>query len=168
MFDLHAIARWFHRKPHASKRQRLIRRYTAIIVGTFIVLVGIIIAPLPGPGFTILGPLGLGVLATELVWAQRALKKLEQSELGVRVVADRIAVRLSRWLIAPAIVGYWLGAWWLSNHAGVDSRVVWAASCPAFVPLGYLAIRVLAVRPARGRRFGPIPASEIKGPVSPM
>ena len=33
---------------------------------------GVLIAPLPGPGPVILIPIGLGLLATEFIWARRS------------------------------------------------------------------------------------------------
>lgn len=42
------------------------------VVGTVVVLVGLALVPLPGPGWLIVF-LGLGVLATEFAWAERLL-----------------------------------------------------------------------------------------------
>lgn len=55
---------------------RIIRRWAIIILGAFIILAGIIISPIPGPGGmpVILG--GLMVLALEVAFARRVLLKL--------------------------------------------------------------------------------------------
>ncbi|MFL6130988.1 MAG: TIGR02611 family protein [Mycobacteriales bacterium] len=42
------------------------------VLGTLIVLLGLLLVPLPGPGWLIVF-LGLGVLATEFAWAERLL-----------------------------------------------------------------------------------------------
>jgi len=42
------------------------------VVGTWVVIIGAILLPLPGPGWLIIF-LGLAILATEFVWAQRLL-----------------------------------------------------------------------------------------------
>jgi uncharacterized protein (TIGR02611 family) len=49
------------------------RRTVVSVVGFAVVALGIALMPLPGPGlFVVVG--GLAILATEYVWAQRALK----------------------------------------------------------------------------------------------
>jgi uncharacterized protein (TIGR02611 family) len=48
------------------------RRFAVTVVGVVVVIVGIILCPLPGPGIAIiLG--GLAILATEYDWAKRLL-----------------------------------------------------------------------------------------------
>jgi uncharacterized protein (TIGR02611 family) len=42
------------------------------VLGAAIVVLGLVLVPLPGPGWLIVF-LGLGILATEFVWAERAL-----------------------------------------------------------------------------------------------
>lgn len=44
------------------------------MVGWLVVLVGIVLLPLPGPGWLVIF-LGLGILAAEFVWAERLLKR---------------------------------------------------------------------------------------------
>lgn len=54
------------------------RRIVVSVIGVSIVLMGIGMIVLPGPGLlTIL--LGLAILATEFVWARRLLKRLKQT-----------------------------------------------------------------------------------------
>lgn len=48
------------------------KRIAVSIVGGFLVLAGLAFLVLPGPGLVLIIA-GLGVLATEYVWAQRAL-----------------------------------------------------------------------------------------------
>jgi uncharacterized protein (TIGR02611 family) len=48
------------------------KRFAVTIVGVVVVIVGIILCPLPGPGIAIIIG-GLAILATEYVWAKRLL-----------------------------------------------------------------------------------------------
>ena len=51
----------------------LIWRIGVTIVGVLVIAVGIVLLPLPGPGWVIIFA-GLGVLATEYAWAKRLLR----------------------------------------------------------------------------------------------
>lgn len=53
---------------------KFLKRIVVAIVGFTVLLVGIATIILPGPAFIII-PLGLAILATEFVWAQRLLTK---------------------------------------------------------------------------------------------
>lgn len=52
-----------------------LRRIAVAVVGGCLLLVGIALIVLPGPAFIVI-PLGLGILASEFVWAKRWLKKI--------------------------------------------------------------------------------------------
>ena len=54
------------------------KRLIVIVVGSTILLIGIAMLVLPGPAVVVI-PIGLGVLATELVWARRLLNKLKST-----------------------------------------------------------------------------------------
>jgi tellurite resistance protein TerC len=56
------------------------KRLIVIVVGSTILLMGIAMIVLPGPAVLVI-PVGLGVLATELVWARRLLNKLKSTFL---------------------------------------------------------------------------------------
>lgn len=47
-------------------------RITVSVIGTAVVLLGLLLVPFPGPGWLIVF-LGLGILATEFAWAERLL-----------------------------------------------------------------------------------------------
>jgi hypothetical protein len=66
--------------PFRSKRT-LKRLFVALIGGT-VVLIGIAMIVLPGPALIVI-PAGLAILATEFIWARRALEKC-------RTVADQV------------------------------------------------------------------------------
>jgi uncharacterized protein (TIGR02611 family) len=53
-----------------------IRRIIVGIVGTTVLIIGILLLVLPGPAFLVI-PVGLGILATEFVWARRLLQKVK-------------------------------------------------------------------------------------------
>ena len=55
----------------------IVRRVTVGIIGTTILLFGIALLVLPGPAFLVI-PLGLGILATEFVWARRRLNRARE------------------------------------------------------------------------------------------
>ena len=54
-----------------------VRRLIVGVVGFTILLIGIALLVLPGPAFIVI-PIGLGLLATEFVWARRLLRKVKR------------------------------------------------------------------------------------------
>jgi tellurite resistance protein TerC len=54
------------------------KRLIVIVVGSTVLLLGIAMIVLPGPAVLVI-PIGLSVLATELVWARRLLNKLKST-----------------------------------------------------------------------------------------
>lgn len=53
---------------------RIARRIVIAVVGSTVLLVGIILLVTPGPAFIVI-PAGLGILAMEFAWARRWLRK---------------------------------------------------------------------------------------------
>ena len=93
----------------------LLWRIGVTIVGVAIIAIGIILLPLPGPGWLIIFG-GLGLLATEYAWARSLLRRLREYVLAwaqwfssqprwVHVVGSVLGV------VFLAAVG--LFAWWL-------------------------------------------------------
>ena len=62
------------------------RRVIVAVVGGTVLLIGLALIVLPGPAFLVI-PLGLGILATEFVWARRLLRRVKRE-------ASRIAASL--------------------------------------------------------------------------
>jgi tellurite resistance protein TerC len=60
-----------------------VRRVAIGIIGFTVLLIGIAMIATPGPAILVI-PLGLGILATEFVWAQRLLKKAKQQLKNTR------------------------------------------------------------------------------------
>lgn len=54
------------------------RRVVVAVVGFTVLLIGIAMLVLPGPAFIVI-PLGLGVLATEFIWARKLLKRVKEA-----------------------------------------------------------------------------------------
>ena len=54
-----------------------VKRLIIGVVGVTILLIGIALLVLPGPAFIVI-PIGLGLLATEFLWARRLLKKVKK------------------------------------------------------------------------------------------
>lgn len=59
------------------------KRVAVTIVGFAVVIVGIVLIPLPGPGWAIVFG-GLAILATEYVWAQRLLGFAKRKVVSAR------------------------------------------------------------------------------------
>jgi len=68
-----------------------------LLVGWAVVVVGIILIPLPGPGWLIVG-IGLLVLGREVRWARAALARLERfmRRHGMRTSLRRLIARRQR------------------------------------------------------------------------
>jgi tellurite resistance protein TerC len=65
---------------------RAARRFAVLIIGTTVLVIGVIMIVTPGPAIVVI-PAGLAILATEFVWAERMLKEIKERAVGV---ADRI------------------------------------------------------------------------------
>lgn len=57
-----------------GRTYRVARRIVIAVVGSTVLLVGIILLVTPGPAFIVI-PAGLGILAMEFAWARRWLRK---------------------------------------------------------------------------------------------
>ena len=62
---------------YGAAASRLARRVTVFILGISVLLVGIVMIVGPGPAVVVI-PLGLGILATEFLWARRILDSLQR------------------------------------------------------------------------------------------
>jgi uncharacterized protein (TIGR02611 family) len=67
-----------------GRAARLVRRFLVAVAGACVVLLGLVLVPLPGPGWPIVF-LGFVVLGSEFVWADR-IRRFAQSHVarGVR------------------------------------------------------------------------------------
>lgn len=70
---------------HTAYRQA--RRIVIAVMGTTMILIGLALLILPGPGLVVI-PLGLAILGIEFAWANRWLRRLRN---GVAAVQNRQA-----------------------------------------------------------------------------
>jgi uncharacterized protein (TIGR02611 family) len=103
---LRPLRSWVCRKPGGL----LFWKTLIAVLGAAIVVLGLLLIPLPGPGWAVVF-LGLAVWATEFVWAQRLLRRgrrmlrewtgwLRRQPLFVRGLAGLLG------LVALAALGY--------------------------------------------------------------
>lgn len=53
-----------------------VKRVAVTVLGFTVLLIGVAMLVLPGPAFVII-PVGLGILATEFIWARRLANKIK-------------------------------------------------------------------------------------------
>lgn len=105
-----------------DKIKRRTRKAAVAIVGTVVLLVGIVAIPYPGPGWLIVFA-GLAILATEFAWAQGILEyardKYErwQDWLKRQPVAIKVAVLALTGIIVVATI-------WFVNGFGILNGVL--------------------------------------------
>ncbi|MFD4995425.1 TIGR02611 family protein [Streptomyces buecherae] len=85
------------RAPHFIKKSRALHlswQVGVFVVGLAVVIVGIIMLPLPGPGWLVIFG-GIGIWATEFVWAQLVLRwtKRKVSEATQRALDPKVRRR---------------------------------------------------------------------------
>ena len=101
-------------RVRATRGGRIAWRLAVALLGIAIIVVGIILLPLPGPGWLIIFG-GLGVLATEFEWAARLLRYARRQ---VSAWTDWVATRSRpvQALIGLAgfviLAGAFAAAWW--------------------------------------------------------
>lgn len=75
---------------------RAARRAAVFILGISVVLVGMVMIVSPGPAIVVI-PLGMGILATEFLWARRILDSLKRRlAAGQALLPDSPAFRWLR------------------------------------------------------------------------
>jgi uncharacterized protein (TIGR02611 family) len=85
-----------------------------IVVATLVILVGVVLLALPGPGWLVIFA-GLGILATEFEWAARLLRFVRiQVSRWMRWVADQerwaqVTLGVVGLVVLAAVIG---AAWW--------------------------------------------------------
>ncbi|MEE4022904.1 TIGR02611 family protein [Gordonia sp. PKS22-38] len=125
---------WWRKKRYLIRRNPrlyLTYRMAVGVVGTIVLLVGIITIPYPGPGWLTVF-LGLGILASEFTWAHRLLKfgrgkydlwidwigRQHWSVQAIVWLGTAAVVVVTLWLLgALALVAGWVGidAAWLES-----------------------------------------------------
>lgn len=131
------------------RTNRVIRRCVVLSTGTLIIVAGVIVSPLPGPGLLILGPLGIGILASEFLWARRLATHGMAHEHRAREMVHRIVGRVSRLFMVPLVLLFGLMAWWLSTQAWLPSWALWGIGVPLTTPSCYVLYCWYRVRASR-------------------
>lgn len=58
------------------KTIKQVKRLIIAVIGFTVLLIGLALIVLPGPAIVVI-PIGLGILATEFIWARRLLRKVK-------------------------------------------------------------------------------------------
>jgi tellurite resistance protein TerC len=59
------------------------RKLIISVIGFTVLLIGLAMVFLPGPAFVVI-PIGLGILATEFVWAKKWLRKIKSKASNMK------------------------------------------------------------------------------------
>lgn len=142
--------------------RRNFRKVVILMAGSVVILLGLAIAPLPGPGPIILVPIGFAILGTEFLWARRLQMRIQSQAGALAKRADRFASRSSPWLVPPVLIGLFAAVYAIAHLAPIHRPwLVWVASLGAWIPVLYWAFRtVAAARKARQRRRDTVPVGE--------
>jgi len=62
---------------------RWLKRFVVALIGGTVLVIGIAMIVLPGPALVVI-PAGLAILATEFIWARRALRRCKGAVLKVK------------------------------------------------------------------------------------
>ena len=66
-----------------GKTIRQAKRLIIAIIGFTVLLIGLAMVVLPGPAIIVI-PIGLGILATEFIWAKKLLDRVKSSASNVK------------------------------------------------------------------------------------
>lgn len=130
-----SVRRWpevLHPSQLTTLTRRNLRRIWILLAGSTIILVGVLIAPLPGPGFILLGPLGLALLATEFAWARRLRDQVKSHSTGVQTQIDRLAARTALWAVPFVWISYWAAIALILQIDQIPRWLVWPPACFGF------------------------------------
>lgn len=139
------------------------RRLWVLIAGTSVILVGIAISPLPGPGLSVLGPIGLAILASEFAWARRLTREIKERSGPLRKLTQRVADTTPRWIVIPVCVVYWCAAVFLAIWTPIPALVLWPAASILFTPVFLWAHLVFRAKRVEEGLNDPRPPSDVIG-----
>ncbi|MFI6449002.1 TIGR02611 family protein [Kitasatospora sp. NPDC050543] len=108
------------RAPHFIRRSRPLHlswQVVVFLVGLAVVVLGVILLPLPGPGWVVIF-LGMGIWATEFVWAQLALRwtRRKVAEAAQKALDPKVRRRNIILTVIGLVVIAGLGGWYLSRY----------------------------------------------------
>lgn len=98
------------------------RKTFITVIGTIVLIAGVIMIPYPGPGWLTVFA-GLGILSTEYVWAKRLLGYAKKRyDAWTEWVAKQSAYfKAALWLGTAAVV---VGTLWILNAYGIIADVL--------------------------------------------
>ncbi|HEX2363209.1 MAG TPA: TIGR02611 family protein [Jiangellaceae bacterium] len=100
---------------------------TVLTIGIAIVCAGLAMLVLPGPGWAAIF-VGLAVLSTEFMWAERLLAWTKrQARQAANRALDPRHRRRNQALLAVVVVGTVLGSWWYVTTYGWPAPMQWLA-----------------------------------------
>lgn len=126
------------------------RRGAILLIGLTIVGLSFPIGMLPGPGGIAVAIAGLMILATEFIWAQKILKRMQGEADRLNNRANVLAKRTNPWIVLPVVVGYialviylahfaeWMPDW----HA--QERTIYFVALGPLIAIGIWAYKVFA------------------------
>ena len=98
---------------------------TVLTIGTAIVCAGVAMLVLPGPGWAAIF-VGLAVLSTEFLWAERLLGWTKrQARRAAQRALDPAHRRRNQAILAVVLVAVVLGSWWYVANYGWPAPVQW-------------------------------------------
>ncbi len=65
------------------KSIKQVKKLIIAVIGFTVLLIGLAMVVLPGPAFIVI-PIGLGILATEFIWAKKLLERVKSSASNVK------------------------------------------------------------------------------------
>jgi tellurite resistance protein TerC len=125
--------------------QRNLRKVIVLIIGTAVLLLAMALGPLPGPGFILLAPLGLAILATEFLWARRLMGQLKSQTQAIRHRADLIASRTPLWLVLLVAILFGFGTYLVAIRGPWDAWIVLVSSLGGWLAIGWWAWRAAGI-----------------------
>ena len=100
----------YREETREKARRGVVTRIFRIAAGSLIIVLGVILIPLPGPGLLVVA-IGLGVLSRDVAWADRLLQiarrrlpsdgdgRLPRSRIATMVVLALAGIALSVWVV---------------------------------------------------------------------
>lgn len=65
------------------KSIRQVKRLITAVIGFTVLLIGVAMIVLPGPAIVVI-PIGLGILATEFIWAKKILRRVKSNASNMK------------------------------------------------------------------------------------
>ncbi len=123
-----------------------LRRIATVTAGILVVIAGVLVSPLPGPGLSILGPIGVSLIATEFAWVRRWSDRLRRRERRLRRGLERRVRPIPTSAALAVIILYWVGAALLADSEPWPDWLTWSLASIGFLPVGYLCDRICSTR----------------------